>query len=96
MLFETSVEETVVKFDPTTSDELLLAYVKTREGADKAGGYGAQGTGAILIEKVDGSFDNVIGLPLRVTLQLIEKVMMKSDDEDLLEDLDGEEDDTDI
>jgi len=64
--------------------------VKTREGADKAGGYGIQGTGAILVERIEGSFDNVVGLPLRTTLRLIEKVMQKAEDEDVLE---GEADD---
>jgi septum formation protein len=93
---ETAVEETSVKFDPDVTDELLVAYVKTREGADKAGGYGIQGTGSILVEKIDGSFDNVVGLPLRVVLQLIEKVVEKSKDgdfmeEDLLEDEEDEE-----
>jgi septum formation protein len=93
---ETAVEETSVKFDPDVTDELLVAYVKTREGADKAGGYGIQGTGSILVEKIDGSFDNVVGLPLRVVLQLIEKVAEKSKDgdfmeEDLLEDEEDEE-----
>jgi septum formation protein len=93
---ETAVEETSVKFDPDVTDELLVAYVKTREGADKAGGYGIQGTGSILVEKIDGSFDNVVGLPLRVVLQLIEKVVEKSKDgdfmeEDLIEDEEDEE-----
>jgi septum formation protein len=54
---------------------LLLAYVRTREGADKAGGYGIQGTGSILVERIEGTFDNVVGLPLRATLKLIEKIM---------------------
>ncbi|KAH0835134.1 septum formation protein Maf [Fonsecaea monophora] len=87
---ETSTEETTVKFDSEVTDELLLAYVRTREGADKAGGYGIQGTGAILVEKIDGSFDNVVGLPLRTTLKLIEKVMQKAEDDDIL---DGEGED---
>ncbi|KAK5326923.1 hypothetical protein LTR70_001938 [Exophiala xenobiotica] len=82
---ERAWEETVVKFDSGISDELLLAYVKTREGADKAGGYGIQGTGAVLVEKIEGSFDNVVGLPLRTTLKLIEKVMAKANDDDLLD-----------
>lgn len=81
---ETKTEETTVKFDPEITDELLLAYVKTREGADKAGGYGIQGTGAVLVEKIEGSFDNVVGLPLRTTLKLIERAVAKADDEDLL------------
>lgn len=58
------------------TDELLLAYARTREGADKAGGYAAQGLGSILIEGIEGSFDNAVGLPLRATLRLIEKVIM--------------------
>ncbi|OQV04432.1 hypothetical protein CLAIMM_09315 [Cladophialophora immunda] len=82
---ETATEETTVKFDSEVTDELLLAYVRTREGADKAGGYGIQGTGAVLVERIDGSFDNVVGLPLRTTLKLIEKVMQKAEDDDILE-----------
>lgn len=89
---ETTVEETAVKFDAGVTDELLLAYVKTREGADKAGGYGIQGAGSILVEKIDGSFDNVVGLPLRAVLKLIERVIEKSVDSDVLEgDLMGDE-----
>jgi septum formation protein len=95
---ETAVEETKVWFDPAITDDLLLAYVKTREGADKAGGYGIQGTGAVLVEKIEGSFDNVVGLPLRVTLRLIEKAVARSQDDDTLdpafgENANGEEDD---
>ncbi|EGD97406.1 hypothetical protein TESG_04816 [Trichophyton tonsurans CBS 112818] len=72
---ESVVEETTVRFDPQITDELLLMYVRTREGADKAGGYGMQGLGSVLVEKINGSYDNVIGLPLRATLKLIEKIM---------------------
>ncbi|KAK4626126.1 dTTP/UTP pyrophosphatase [Fulvia fulva] len=74
---ETHVEETHVKFDQDVTDDLMKSYVKTREGADKAGGYGIQGLGSILVEKIDGTFDNVVGLPLRATLQLIEKVVVE-------------------
>lgn len=74
---ETHVEETQVKFDQSVTDDLLWSYVKTREGADKAGGYGIQGVGSILVEKIEGTFDNVVGLPLRATLQLIEKVVVE-------------------
>ena len=64
------------------TDDLIKAYVKTREGADKAGGYGIQGVGSILVEKIDGSYDNVVGLPLRATLQIIEKVMNHDEEEE--------------
>lgn len=74
---ETHVEETAVKFDQDVTDELLLAYVKTREGADKAGGYGIQGLGTILVERIEGDYNNVVGLPLRATLKLIEKIIVE-------------------
>lgn len=88
---ETMVEETVVVFDKDVTDELILAYVKTREGADKAGGYGIQGMGALLVERIEGSFENVVGLPLRVTLTLIEKVLQAAQEE--VEDDDDDDDD---
>ncbi|CBX97554.1 hypothetical protein IAQ61_001233 [Plenodomus lingam] len=72
---ETHVEETSVVFDKQVSDDLIHAYVKTRDGNDKAGGYGIQTAGSVLIERIDGSYDNVVGLPLRSLLKLIEKVM---------------------
>jgi septum formation protein len=81
---ETAVEETAVRFDAAITDELILAYVRTREGVDKAGGYGMQGLGSILVERISGSYDNVIGLPLRTTLKLIEKTVAKAADDDLL------------
>jgi MAF protein len=79
---ETWVEETKVNFSQEVSDEFLLAYVRTREGVDKAGGYGIQGMGSLLVEGIDGSWDNVVGLPVRVTLALIEKVVLKQVDDD--------------
>ncbi|EAU34303.1 conserved hypothetical protein [Aspergillus terreus NIH2624] len=83
-VLETAIEESTVRFDTEVTDELILAYVRTREGADKAGGYGLQGLGSILVEKIDGSHDNVVGLPLRAALKLMEKVLAKADDDDRL------------
>jgi septum formation protein len=64
------------------TDDLILAYVKTREGVDKAGGYGIQGIGSVLVERIVGTHDNVVGLPLRATLQLIEKIMTPEEEEE--------------
>jgi septum formation protein len=59
----TKSQETVV-WMRHASDEEIAVYVATGEPLDKAGAYGAQGYGASLIERVDGCFYNVIGLPL--------------------------------
>ncbi|CAI7589569.1 unnamed protein product [Penicillium crustosum] len=88
-----TVEETSVRFDGDVTDELIMAYVRTREGADKAGGYGLQGLGSILVEKIDGSYDNVVGLPLKATLKIIEAVMLSADDDDGLPGDGGESED---
>ena len=47
------------------------AYIATGEPLDKAGGYGLQGIGALLVERLDGDPTTVIGLPLRLTLDLL-------------------------
>ncbi len=49
-------------------------YVATGEAFDKAGGYGAQGEARRFIERIHGSESNVIGLPVRETLALIERM----------------------
>ncbi|KAH8197416.1 hypothetical protein TruAng_008393 [Truncatella angustata] len=87
-------EETKVYFAKETDglpDDVIESYVKTREGVDKAGGYAIQGlAGMVLIEKVDGSVDNVVGLPVRKTLQLCEKVVFRQGEVD--SDDEGEDD----
>jgi septum formation protein len=79
-------EETKVYFwgaEEGLPDDVIEAYVKTREGVDKAGGYAIQGIGGgVLVEKIEGSVDNVIGLPVKHTLRLAEKVIFRQDETD--------------
>ena len=54
-------------------DAMLRAYVATGEPMDKAGAYGIQGYGAALVDRIDGDFFSVMGLPLRLVLNLLER-----------------------
>lgn len=52
-------------------EETIRAYVQTGEPLDKAGSYGAQGYGAVLIDRIEGDFFGVMGLPLRLVSDLL-------------------------
>ena len=56
-------ERTRVKFNNLTPEK-INNYIISKESFDKAGAYGIQGLGAILVEKIDGCYYNVVGLPL--------------------------------
>jgi nucleoside triphosphate pyrophosphatase len=53
------------------SDAALRWLVESGDGDDKAGAYAVQGLAGAFVERVDGSFSNVVGLPLTETLQLL-------------------------
>ena len=50
----------------------IEAYVESREGVGKAGGYAIQGRAEALIKEISGSYSNVVGLPLSLTVGLLE------------------------
>jgi septum formation protein len=56
------------------SRDAILRYVASGEPMDKAGSYGAQGLGMGLVEKISGSYTNVVGLPMAQLLKDIEKL----------------------
>lgn len=55
----------------TLSEAEMTAYWDTGEPADKAGGYGIQGLGAVFVEHLSGSYSAVVGLPLMETASLL-------------------------
>ncbi len=59
----TESETTAVFFRAAAEDE-LRRYIRTGEPMDKAGAYGVQGRGALLVERLEGDFFNVMGLPV--------------------------------
>ncbi len=62
--------ETTVTFAPMTERE-IDAYVATGEPLDKAGAYGVQGPGGVFVERVDGNYFNVIGMPLPLLYRML-------------------------
>ena len=68
----TESESTEVSFRPASEAE-LLGYIRTGEPMDKAGAYGIQGMGALLVEKIDGDFFNVMGLPVLRLSRMLER-----------------------
>ena len=56
------------------SDDEIAAYAATDEPLDKAGAYAIQGVGGALVEALEGSWSNVVGLPLEATAGLLRRV----------------------
>jgi septum formation protein len=61
---QTSTSETTDVMIKQMSDAEIEAYVKTAEPIDKAGAFAIQGKGAIIVERIEGDYFNVVGLPL--------------------------------
>ena len=69
---EMLVNESFVTFAPLDADRIAL-YVQSGEPFDKAGAYGIQGRAATFIERIEGSYSGIMGLPLYETTVLLSK-----------------------
>jgi septum formation protein len=67
---EVETETTLVTFRPLTPRE-LAEYVATGEWEGRAGGYAIQGRGAALVERIEGDYLNVVGLPAALLVRLL-------------------------
>lgn len=66
------VERTEVEFWPLAETDINW-YLNTKEPFDKAGGYGIQGSGAVLVKKICGDYFNVVGLPISRVVQELKR-----------------------
>lgn len=55
------------------SEEQISAYIDTSEPYDKAGSYGIQGRGALLVDHIDGDYANVVGLPVGMLYEMLKE-----------------------
>ena len=69
---ETGICRTEVFFKPL-SEEMIAGYLHTNEPFDKAGAYGIQGKGAVLVDRIDGDYSNVVGLPLSLLYEMLKE-----------------------
>ncbi len=67
------VETTKIFFKKLTDAE-IEEYISTEEPYDKAGGYGIQGVAGKYVEKIEGSYSNVVGLPMEAVESLLKKL----------------------
>lgn len=67
------VETTIVEFAPLT-DEDIAWYVASGEGRDKAGAYAIQGLASRFIPRIEGSYSNVVGLPVSCVFELLTEI----------------------
>lgn len=65
----TALSRSLVTFRELDDDTLDL-YLRSEEWRDRAGAYAIQGLGSLLVERVEGDFSNVVGLPVRTVLEL--------------------------
>lgn len=70
---ETDCAETHVQFHQVSPED-LRHYHQAFKGTDKAGGYGIQEGGSVIVKQINGCFYNVMGLPISITWQVLRKV----------------------
>ena len=74
MVIEKSFVESAQVYFRTLTDDEIWAYIKTGEPFDKAGAYGVQDKGALLVDRVEGDYFTVVGLPVARLAEVLREV----------------------
>ena len=74
---QTEAELTEVRFSVLSDDE-IDAYIRTRESMDKAGAYAIQGRASRWVERIDGCYFNVVGLPVSRVYRMLNRLEAKT------------------
>ncbi len=74
-IFSKAVESKV--FFKKLAEKEIMAYIRSGEPMDKAGSYGVQGLGAVIVRRIEGDFFNVMGLPLNELVIALKKFGVK-------------------
>ncbi|OSX59116.1 hypothetical protein POSPLADRAFT_1041261 [Postia placenta MAD-698-R-SB12] len=75
-----SIEERTLVYFAENPRELLEAYVESGEGLDRAGGFAVQGLGGMLVRKVDGDYQNVVGFPAASFFKFLDMLLEEESD----------------
>jgi len=78
-----SIDERTLVYFADNPRHILEAYVENGEGIDRAGGFAIQGLGGILVRKVEGDYNNVVGFPAASFFKLLD--LLVDEDPDFLE-----------
>ncbi|KIK05911.1 hypothetical protein K443DRAFT_90333 [Laccaria amethystina LaAM-08-1] len=78
-----SIDERTLVYFADNPQHVVKAYVDSEEGIDRAGGFAIQGLGGILIRKIEGDYNNVVGFPAASFFKLLD--LLVEEDPDFLE-----------
>ncbi len=84
LAFRSFTESSLVTFKELSKDD-INAYVATGETIDKAGAYGIQGKGGALVEKYEGDYNNIVGLPVDTLLKNFPDILRETIEAEVVE-----------
>ncbi|KAJ4488344.1 Maf/Ham1 [Lentinula aciculospora] len=75
-----SIDERSLVYFADNPQHIIKAYVDSGEGMDRAGGFAIQGMGGVLVRKVEGDYQNVVGFPMASFFKLLDILVEEDDD----------------